>query len=50
VGTWELVDIAGQGSLQPIMIQDTDIYFGLSQGVKVELKKDGKVVLNWPCV
>lgn len=50
VGTWELVDIAGQGSLQPIMIQDTDIYFGLSQGVKVELKKDGKVELNWPGV
>jgi hypothetical protein len=32
------------------MIQDTDIYFGLSQGVKVELKKDGKVELNWPGV
>ena len=49
-GTWELIDIAGAGSLQPIMTRDTDVYFGLTEGVMVELTKDGKVVMMWPGV
>ena len=49
-GTWELVDIAGQGSLQPIMTQDSDIYFGMTEGNQVELTKDGQVVMKWPGV
>lgn len=50
VGTWELIDIAGQGSLQPIMTKDTELYFGLTEGVMVELTNDGQVNMKWPGV
>ena len=34
VGTWELVDVAGQGSLEPILTAAaSDFYFGMKQGV-----------------
>lgn len=49
-GTWELIDIAGQGSLQPIMINSQNLYFGMTQGLMVELKKDGKVDIKFPGV
>ena len=49
-GTWELIDIAGQGSLQPIMINSQDIYFGMTQGLMVELTMDGKVDIRFPGV
>lgn len=49
-GTWELIDIAGQGSLQPIMVKDTDLYFGMTEGMMVELCRDGKVEMKFPGV
>ena len=36
VGTWELVDVAGQGSLEPILTAAaSDFYFGMKQGVSI---------------
>lgn len=42
-GKWELIDIAGEGSLSPIMTNAPDAYFGMKEGLTVLLTKDGKV-------
>jgi hypothetical protein len=46
VGVWELVDVAGQGSLEPMMTAGgSDPYFGVQQGVLVSLAMDGSVTV-----
>ena len=46
VGVWELVDVAGQGSLEPMMTAGgADPYFGVQQGVLVSLAYDGSVAV-----
>jgi hypothetical protein len=47
LGSWELVDIAGQGSLNQIMTADgSQFYKGMSEGVLVDLEMDGVVVVK----
>jgi len=45
-GDWELIDIAGGGSLKNLMVNDADMYFGMRKGITVQLKKDGIVYVD----
>ena len=42
VGIWELVDIAGQGSLSPIMTSTGASFAGMIEGVRQEKRREEK--------
>ena len=42
VGIWELVDIAGQGSLSPIMTSTGASFAGMIEGVRLEKIREEK--------
>lgn len=45
-GVWELIDIAGQGSLEPMMKLDSMSMFGMRNGVLVNFQDNGSLDLD----
>lgn len=42
-GSWELIDVAGRGSLEVMMATPSEALFGVEKGVTIILRKDGSV-------